>query len=294
MARILVTGTLAYDDIGVFHEPLAAHTRNVKLAHLHRQFGGCAMNLAYNLRRLGQQPTPLVYVGDDYAPDYLMHVEGHGIDASGIIAVPASSCARGIILTGSDGAQFTAFYPGPTGEERFASDLRRLAGNPPDALIIAPDLPAKMREAAGNGPRIALRAWCPGQYAELLAAEDVRAIAAGCDLLVANRHEWQALCRQVAADDLLARLGEVVVTDGPHPVRLLRQGLTQPVPALASERVRDPTGCGDAFAAALVASLTAASDPARALSDPAALVAAVRAGIEQAQRCLQHEGSQNH
>jgi len=133
VARILVCGTLAYDIIGTFQGALATTKRNIKLVALTQAFGGCAMNIAYNLRRLGHQPVPFVYVGDDFAPTYQTHVKRLEISPEAMVQIPDSSCARGIVLTDRQGDQFTAFFPGPTGLDRHAEDLRRLTGETWDA-----------------------------------------------------------------------------------------------------------------------------------------------------------------
>jgi adenosine kinase len=281
MARILICGTLAYDLIGRFSGRLEARTRNVKLDSLVHRFGGCAMNMAYNLHQLGHEPVPLVYAGDDFAPDYQRHLAGLDITMDGIIPVPGINCARGLILSDTDGAQFTAFYPGPTGLERLHEDLAVFASVDYDGLIIAPDLPEKMLACAGALGGTKLRVWCPGQYAEMLSATGARETLGSVDILIANRHEWDALCRRLPAAEISRQLDEVVITDGPHPVTALHRQLVMPVPQTLAV---DPTGCGDAFAAALVATLLEGED----------LAEAVRAGISQASLCLGTHGSQQH
>jgi adenosine kinase len=284
MARILVTGTLAWDLIGAFDGTLGVETRNVKLESLHERFGGCAMNLAYSLRRLGHQPVPLVYVGDDYEPRYAAHVRRLGISEAGIIRVADLRCARGIICTGTDGSQFTAFYPGPTGTTRVAADITRLLrAQRFDAAILAPDLPAKTLACVSQLTATPVRVWCPGQYTEWLDAHRARAILAQVQLLIVNRQEWRSLRGYLLPEDLRTDL-QVVITNGPRPVLMLPQRRRVTVPAPAQSGSLDPTGCGDAFAAALTAAFLAGQP----------LHAAVQAGIELAGHCLGHIGAQSH
>lgn len=285
MARILICGTLAYDDIGEFDSPWASGIRNVKLTRLDRGFGGCAMNIAYNLAGLGHEAVPFAYAGEDYSGDYARHVARAGISEAGLFRIGGTPSARGIVLTGHDGVQFTAFYPGPSGHGRWASDLDRLiATNRFDALVVAPDLPEKMTGCARRGRAIPLRIWCPGQYAETLQAQALQATAESVDLLVANTHEWQALTRQVPAAALLDGGRRAVVTDGPGPITLLPDQTRVPVPVVPSAEVQDPTGCGDALVAGL----------AGALLDGAPLAHAVAAGAALAGHCLRHRGGQRH
>lgn len=281
MDSVLICGTLAYDDIGEFATPLTGTTRNVKLHRLDRGFGGCAMNIAYNLAGLGHHAVPFVYAGEDYSGEYARHVARCGVSESGIFRVADATSSRGIVLTGRDGAQFTAFYPGPSGSSRWASDLDRVAAAEPfDAVVIAPDLPEKMAGCAERLRDTALRVWCPGQYAELLEPADVVRTLACCDVVVANRHEWQALVRGGTRLDAVV----AVVTDGPRPVTVLPAGDSVEVPGVAPERQVDPTGCGDAFVAGLVAGLLSGVPTVRA----------VRAATVLAHACLAHRGAQAH
>jgi len=285
MARILVCGTLAYDIIGRCDTPLGASPHNVKLERIDEGFGGCAMNIAYSLKGLGHEPVPLVYVGDDYEPGYSTHVRRQGITEVGIVREPGARSPRGIVLTGSDGAQFTAFYPGPSGLDRVATDVRRLTGARGfDAAIFATDLPAKTLACANALADVPLRVWCPGQYAEHWSAELLHALIDRVDLVVVNRDEWQSLRARLPGPLQPARPIRLVVTQGPRPVLAIPDGLRVPVPAVDPARQIDPTGCGDAFVAALTAVLT----------EGLPLGDAVRAGIALARRCLGQLGAQRH
>jgi adenosine kinase len=285
MARILICGSLAYDDLGTFTSPWTTNTRNIKLDRLDRGFGGCAMNMAYNLAGLGHEAVPLVYAGDDYHGEYARHVTAAGISEAGIFAMQDTPSARGIVLTGADGVQFTAFYPGPSGRGRWRGDLDELlTGAAFHAAIVAPDLPDKMAGCAQRLAHLPFVVWCPGQYAELLTAPDIEAALRGVHLLVANRHEWQALCGRVGAEQLLAQATRVVVTDGPHSITVLPDALSLPVPEVADDGLVDPTGCGDAFVAGLVSALLAGAD----------VPTAVSAGTSLARRCLASRGAQAH
>ncbi|HEX7036902.1 MAG TPA: PfkB family carbohydrate kinase [Pseudomonadales bacterium] len=283
--RILICGTLAYDDIGAFDTPLGPESRNVKLHRLDRGFGGCAMNIAFNLAGLGHQPVPFVYAGDDYSGAYARHVAASGISETGIFRVSGTPSARGIVLTGSDGAQFTAFYPGPSGVERWADDLDAvLSEGPFDAAVLAPDLPEKTLGCAERVASLPLVLWCPGQYAELLERPQIESMLGRIRMLVVNRHEWNALGRHVPGERVLRHRLQVVITDGPGPAELLPGGTLVPVPPVPAEQVVDPTGCGDAFVAALLA----------ALLDGSPLPQAVAAGHRLAAGCLASRGAQAH
>lgn len=290
--RILVCGTLAFDLIGSSVDPLDGGLRNVKLSSIATGFGGCAMNMAYNLRLLGHAPVPLAYVGDDFGP-YARHLDRLGIDRSALFAVPGAHCGRGITLTDPGERQFSAFHPGPSGLDRLDRDLREtLAAHAFDAAVLAPDLPEKMLTAARLLTHVPLRVWCPGQYAEQLDAATLSAMLPLVDVLVVNRHEWRVLLgarRLLGQASTRLRLPRIVITRGPRSVRLFvpdggHGGRRARVPVAPVAGAVDPTGCGDAFTAALTAMLAAGAE----------LPVAARAGIALARACLGSAGAQAH
>src|SRR3546814_7821985 len=82
----LICGSLAYDTIMVFPDqfknhilPDKVHILNVSflVPRMRREFGGCAGNIAYNLKLLGGDPIPKATVGQDFAPsrEYLRSEE---------------------------------------------------------------------------------------------------------------------------------------------------------------------------------------------------------------------------
>lgn len=291
MTSILVCGSLAFDDIGFFDQRLTADIRNVKLTRLYRTFGGCAINIAYNLKHLGDDPLPFVTVGDDYAPEYQAHLTRLAISQRGIRIVPDALSSRGIVLTDNEGAQFTAFYPGPPVPDDHAQELEKLTTEFDfEAAVIAPDVPEKMLTAANQLAQIPIRLWCPGQYAELLDRRQVETLVTFANLLIVNAHEWQTLCQQCDELELRSAVDTLLVTDGPNPITLYyplrcEQVHTQvQVPPIPPERQVDPTGCGDAFAAAYLHYQLAGEPP----------TSAAELATERAAACMAQRGCQNH
>ena len=73
----LICGSYAYDNIMVFHDqfknhilPDKVHILNVSflVPEMRREYGGCAGNIAYNLKLLGGDPKPMATVGKDFTP----------------------------------------------------------------------------------------------------------------------------------------------------------------------------------------------------------------------------------
>src|SRR3546814_4467016 len=116
----LICGSLAYDTIMVFPDqfknhilPDKVHILNVSflVPRMRREFGGCAGNIAYNLKLLGGDPIPMATVGQDFAP-YREYFEGLEISLDHVKEIPELFTPQAFITTDHDNNQITAFHPG--------------------------------------------------------------------------------------------------------------------------------------------------------------------------------------
>lgn len=271
---ILVIGTLAFDEIASTPDTLPAD--NVKLTGWRTHFGGCGGNLAWNLARLGSAHRLFGYLGANDAGAYLRHLRDAGSSTGTVRQVRGRNSARAFIATDPRGHQFTAFQSLEVSLEQFIADLDAiLATSRPDVAIVAPDTPERMLAAMRRLQGVCSRVCYPGQYTLQFERQDLERLFAAADLVFQNAHEHAS--RPAPASCM------TVVTAGAEPVRVRTGGNESrfPVPATAAI---DPTGCGDAFAAAFTA----------AWSTGASVEAACAAGTTQAQRCLAVHGSQCH
>src|SRR5512139_1978715 len=103
----LICGSMAYDNImvfpGKFKEhilPDKIHILNVSflVPTLRRSFGGCAGNIAYNLKLLGGQGLPMATVGHDFAI-YRARLEQMGIDLRFVKTIAGEFTAQCFITT---------------------------------------------------------------------------------------------------------------------------------------------------------------------------------------------------
>jgi hypothetical protein len=116
----LICGSLAYDNIMVFPDrfknhilPEKIHILNVcfMVPELRREFGGCAGNIAYNLKLLEGDPLPMGTVGSDFGP-YFEWFDRAGIRRDYITVIDNTLTAQAFITTDLDDNQITAFHPG--------------------------------------------------------------------------------------------------------------------------------------------------------------------------------------
>ena len=286
--RIVLTGTLAIDYVaeyaGVFAE-LPRHpgiNLAVQLGSIERRFGGCAMNIAYTLRLLGNDPVPFVYVGHDYDNEYAAHLEACGVDTSGIHVVDAPHSAHAFIFTDTVQNQFTGFFGGPGPTAEFGDELRRQASGF-EFGILAPDLPPNMITAATALRDVGVPFLTdPGQNLTDFRDDEATELVARSTAVIVNEFEYVRL-RDLVGDRLNA-LDLVVVTEGERGARWHSKAEGDGRERAVAARIVDPTGCGDAFRGGFV--------HARLRGSP--LAEAVRAGAVTAAMVLETAGTQTH
>jgi sugar/nucleoside kinase (ribokinase family) len=93
--------------------PEQIHILNVSflVPEMRREFGGCAGNIAYNLKLLGGDPLIMATVGDDAGP-YLERLDRLGLARTHVTQMPGTFTAQAFITTDLDDNQITAFHPG--------------------------------------------------------------------------------------------------------------------------------------------------------------------------------------
>ncbi|HET7931565.1 MAG TPA: carbohydrate kinase family protein [Rhodanobacteraceae bacterium] len=260
MPRALICGSMAYDTIMVFEDqfknhilPDKVHMLNVSflVPQMRREFGGCAGNIAYNLRMLGGEPLPMATVGQDFAP-YREWFQSHGIALDHLREVPDTFTAQGFVITDQDNNQIWGFHPGAMSfsQQNHVADAHDVALG-----IVAPDgrdgMLEHAREFAARGiPCI----FDPGQAMPLFNGEEFRAFIEAADYVAANSYEASLLTERTgwSEADIAARVKAYIVTHGGEGSVIHADGKDYQIPAAKPKAVVDPTGCGDAYRAGLI------------------------------------------
>lgn len=257
----LICGSLAFDTIATFPGrfsqqimPDQLHILNVSflVPTLRREFGGCAGNIAYSLRQLGGEPVIMAAVGADGA-EYLRRVESWGATTAFVRTVPDSHTAQAIIITDTDNNQITAFHPG-------AMQSAHLSSVPQDGAIqvaiIAPDGRDAMLQHATQLAQAKIPfIFDPGQGLPMFDGAELHGFLQQATWVAVNDYEAQMLCERTG--ETLASLSGsnlrgIIVTLGAEGCDLWQGGVRVRIPGVAAAAVVDPTGCGDAFRAALL------------------------------------------
>ena len=257
----LICGSLAFDTITTFPGrfaqqilPEQLHILNVSflVPTLRREFGGCAGNIAYTLSLLGGQAVVMAAVGPD-GKDYVERIESWGATTDHVQMIADSHTAQAIIITDVDNNQITAFHPGAMQ----SAHLQPVPGrNDIRIAIVAPDGRDAMLQHAAQLEQAKIPfIFDPGQGLPMFDGEELKRFVAQATWLAVNDYEAQMLCDRTGQTlESLSRshLRGVVVTLGASGCDLWQQGVRTRIPGAVASAVVDPTGCGDAFRAALL------------------------------------------
>jgi adenosine kinase len=257
---ILVCGSLAFDTImtfeGRFAEqilPSQLHILNVSflVPGLRREYGGCAGNIAYGLRQLGSPAVPLAMVGND-ATDYLSRLQGLGVDTRFVGTTPDNYTAQAMIMTDRDNNQITAFHPGAMSDAH-ANAVPTDAGI--ELAIVSPDGRDAMLQHAQQLHDAGIPfVFDPGQGLPMFNGEELAHFIELATWVTVNDYEGKMLSERTGwrFEDIAARVSGLVVTLGAQGCEVWQGAHQTEVPGVKTAEVLDPTGCGDAFRAALL------------------------------------------
>ena len=258
--RALICGSVAFDTImnfdGHFRDqilPDRIHMLNVSflVPQLRREYGGCAGNIAYNMRFLGDVGVPMATVGAD-AERYLDWMRGHGIPTDGVKVIGDAFTAQAFITTDKDDNQITAFHPGAMN----SAHLNSIASASDIALgVIAPDgregmLRHAEQFAAAGIPFL----FDPGQGLPMFSGEELRAFIKRATWVAVNDYEWHMLNERTGFNEseIASQVRALIVTRGAEGSTIYASDERFVIPAAQAHRVVDPTGCGDAYRAGLL------------------------------------------
>ena len=258
--KTLICGSMAYDTIMVFGDrfknhilPEQIHILNVAflVPDMRREFGGCAGNIAYNLKLLGGEPLIMATIGDDSAP-YMHRLKQLGLDASHVREVPGSFTAQAFITTDLDDNQITAFHPGAMTH----SHQNKVADAKDVGLgIVSPDGRDGMLQHAREFQAAGIPfVFDPGQGLPMFDGPELMAFLKLADYCTVNDYEAKLLTERTGLP--LERLAEevraLVVTLGGNGSQIYCAGRRIDIPVAPPESLIDPTGCGDAYRAGLL------------------------------------------
>ena len=290
--RALICGSVAFDTIMVFGDRFANHILPDKIHMLNvsflvpqmrREYGGCAGNIAYNLRLLGGEGLIMATVGHDFGP-YAHWLRERGIALTHVRELPGEFTAQAYITTDLDGNQITAFHPGAMNHAH-VNHVNEAAGV--RLGIIAPDGRQGMLEHAAQFAAAGIPyMFDPGQALPLFNGEELRSLVERASWVAVNDYEASLLSEHSgwSAAEIAGRVKALVITRGGEGSVIHAGGTAHEIPVARPAQLADPTGCGDAYRAGLLYGLQ------RGLDWPTTgRIAALAGAIK-----IEHHGTQHH
>jgi len=261
---VLICGSIAYDTIMVFHDrfknhilPEQVHILNVSflVPELRREYGGCAGNIAYNLKLLGGDPVTMATVGKDFQP-YSQWMAYCGLSQAFIKTLDNSFTAQAYITTDMDDNQITAFHPGAMSFSHL-NDVSSVVGI--KLGIVSPDgkdgMVQHARQFAAAGiPFI----FDPGQGMPMFNGEELLEFVELADWITLNDYEAKLMEERtgLSPEQLAAKVKALIITKGGDGSLIYTDGKILEIPAAKPKALLDPTGCGDAYRAGLLYGLS--------------------------------------
>ena len=258
--RTLICGSLAYDTIMVFPDRFSRHilpeqthmlSVSFQIGEMRREWGGCAGNIAYNLKALGGEPVVMATLGDDGAP-YRERLAALEIASDGVRTMAGTYTAQAFIITDLDDNQITAFHPGAmnASHENAVGDVEGIALG-----IVAPDgrdgMRAHVEQFANAGIPFVFD---PGQGLPLFSGPELVEMIDAATFVAVNDYEGSLLTERtgLTLDEVATRVEAMIVTRGGDGSRIHADGRALQLPAVKPAALVDPTGCGDAYRAGLL------------------------------------------
>jgi adenosine kinase len=287
----LICGSLAYDTIMVFPDqfknhilPDKVHILNVSflVPRMRREFGGCAGNIAYNLKLLGGDPIPMATVGQDFGA-YREHFTACGITLAHVKEIEDLYTAQAFITTDLDDNQITAFHPGAM-MRSYENHVRDVAGV--KFGIVGPDGYEAMLQNSKEFAELGIPfIFDPGQAMPLYNGKELSQMIEQATYVTVNDYESSLLQERTGWNEkqIAERVEAYLITRGPKGSEVHTKKGMMHVPAATAMRVVDPTGCGDAYRAGLIFGLMNGMDMATA-GRIASLMGAIK---------IEHLGPQN-
>ena len=258
--KALICGSIAFDTIMVFGDrfrnhilPDKIHMLNVSflVPQMRREFGGCAGNIAYNLKLLGDVGYPMATVGRDFGM-YADWMKKTGVPADYVRLIESEHTAQAFITTDQDNNQITAFHPGAMqlSHQNKVSSAKEISIG-----IVAPDGRDGMIQHADGFAEAGIPfIFDPGQGLPMYDGKDLKRFVEQATWVAVNDYEWQMIQQKTgwSESDVTQQVEALIVTRGAEGSVIHTKGGPITIPCAKPKAVVDPTGCGDAYRAGLI------------------------------------------
>lgn len=258
----LICGSMAYDTIMVFHDkfkhhilPEKVHILNVSflVPVMRREYGGCAGNIAYNLKLLGEEPLIMATVGHDFEP-YAQWLSQCRISSQYIKVLNDNYTGQAYITTDEDANQITAFHPGAMNFSHL-NQVPLEGANNISVGIVSPDGKEGMQAHAAQFVEAGIPfIFDPGQGMPMFNGDELLQLIDQATWVTLNDYESELMLERtgLSLEQLAAKVEALIITRGAKGSQIYTGGQCIEIPVAKAHALNDPTGCGDAYRAGLL------------------------------------------
>lgn len=295
MTHYLLSGSFAYDTIllheGAFHhkilpESIARLNVSFGIDSVKNEYGGTGGNIAYNAALLKQNPLLVGTMGCD-SKKYITHMEFMGLETATLTINEDEYTPHAYILTDSDNNQITGFN---VGSMKF---IPHLPHETPRLWHLAPENPANTARLAKRAiheqkeyffdPGQALPYFIEGVSESIL---PLKQILTHAKAIFVNEYESELLTEYLKAplQSVVRPDSFIIKTLGSKGSVLITHNEELYTHVAKTNKIVDPTGCGDAFRAGFLSAYTTGKD----------LKECVELGSVMGSFAIEESGGQNH
>ena len=262
---VIVTGSIAYDDIMVFpgyfkdfFHPEKLHQINVSFAvnSLVKHIGGTATNIAYSMRLFTKKNIHIIgAMGQDHERLTEFYTT-HSLDFSGSYIDKKLYTATGKVITDQADNQIWGFYYG-------AAEKGNKVDFTPYSKGAFAIISANHENAFLHAQKYFIQKkipylYDPGMSLTWIKDHDLQVGIENAQFLVGNDYEIAQMLRRLDTSiEALKQKGiGVITTLGAEGVRFIDKDMSCIVSGYKVKSLKDPTGAGDAWRGGFVAALT--------------------------------------
>ncbi|OUD12293.1 carbohydrate kinase family protein [Thioflexithrix psekupsensis] len=290
---VLICGSFTYDTVMVLNDKFKFLNASIEsssgdffyvIPDLRRQFGGCAGNIAYNLKMLGGDPLPMATIGMDFG-QYAEWLDSQGISRTCIHPIAHSYTAQNFVTIDMEDNRITAFYAGAMA----FSNFNPIAGKTHKVALatISLDNSEAMKVHALQLSEAGVPfLFDPGHAITEFDSNDLLSFVEQTRWVLLNAQQWAYMSKttNLTAEDVASRVQALIITQGEKGAVIYAEGAKYQIPAAKAQAVNDTSTCGDAFCAGILYGLSKDIDW-ETTGRIAALMGAIKA---------EHHGSQTH
>jgi sugar/nucleoside kinase (ribokinase family) len=254
--HLIVSGYSSFDHMLKLLSPaVVGKTSLIANSSCSKTFwGGCSVNIAVALSRLGLKVLTVLRVGDDFeSSGFKTFLQEEGISLDAITYIPDETNPRSFLLQDPEGEHITTFYPGAMDEIYFSPYPDAWFENIEAALMTVAsykdnlEFLQKVRKY-----QIPLFFGMKGDFSAF-PPDMLEEIFRESAILFMNRTESEQLVELMELNSIedvfsIGKAEVLVITLGSDGSRYIaRDGSSETVPAVKIEHVVDTTGGGDGF-----------------------------------------------